>query len=344
MRVALSLNNTKNYYAKNNQINNRQINFQGERDVLALMDFDGTYQDPNHLESRKVLDEGLAELRAKYAKKGINFMPGIITARPKVRLMKENPSPEIKWSITQNGGEIVNGLPTPDKIDFPHWKALNDATGFKAKRVQDVVFSVAKQQEFSSLNVVTIGDVVNNPAASECEYMQPFCIKTDDIKLAEMETAEILTDKNYKTPKQISRFVQKISEELKQQGVQFEINEPYLFKGKPYLMFDIASPYANKGQALEFLLKELDVNPKNLIVAADGGNDIAMMRPIKGNPAGDGRSLIVVGENKSLIESVLALSKSKSIIRPADEPSSIGVLKGLETHLKRIAKRISRLK
>lgn len=335
MRVTLGPMITSNY---------NYPNFQGKKDVIAFMDFDGTYQDPKYPETKADLEKGLAELRIKYAKKGINFMPSIVTARPKVRLMKENPSPEIKWSITQNGGEIVNGLPTVDKSDFAQWKTLNESTGFKAKKIQEIVYNMAKQQSFSNLKILTMGEVVNNPAASECEFMQPFCVALDNIKLTEGETPEILTDKNYKAPKQISEFVAKISEELKNQGVQFELNEPYLFKGKPYLVFDIATPYANKGRAIEFLLKELDIDPRNVIVAGDGGNDIAMMKPLKGNELGDGRSLIVVGENKSLIQSAKALSKDKVVIRPPDEPSSLGVLEGLKIHLDRIAKRISKIK
>lgn len=319
----------------------RNLNFKGKNDVIAFMDFDGTYQDSKHPETQQTLEKGLAELRAEYAKKGINFMPSIVTARPKVRLMKEHPSSEIQWSITQNGGEIINGLPTPEKADYESWKKLNESTGFNAKRVQDIVFDLAKNPEFLNLKILKVADVVNNPAASECEYMQPFCIALDDIKLGNKETKACLTDSEYKVPNQIKKFVSRLSQELNNQGIQFELNSPYLFKGKPYIMFDVATPYANKGRAIDFLLKELDILPENVIVAGDGGNDIAMMRPLDSKSKGDGRSLIILGENKELIKQVKKLSNDTVIIRPASEPSSIGVLEGLKMHLERIAKRIS---
>lgn len=332
MRITLELNRVRNSYA----------NFQGKRDIISFIDYDGTYEDPKHPESKSVLEKGLATLKAKYAKKDINFMPCIVTARPKVRIMQKNPTPEVSWTITQNGGEIVKGLPTPDKTDLVNWKALNESTGFKAKQVQETVFKITEHSDFANLKVVTIGDVVKNPAASECEFMQPFCVALDNIKLSEGETPEILTDSSYKTPKQIKQFVDTIKNTLKAQGVNFEINEPYLFKGMPYLMFDIATPYANKENAIKFLLKELDIEPENVIVAGDGGNDIVMMKPLEGNAAGDGRNLIIVGENKNLRQSASLLFNDSVVIRPATEASSIGVLEGLKIHLESIAKRMKK--
>lgn len=311
-------------------------NFKGNRDVIALIDYDGTYEDPQNPETKKILEKGLAKLREKYAKKNINFMPSIVTARPKVRLMQENPSSVIQWSITQNGGEIINGLPTPDKKNNPQWVMLNEGTGFKAKKIQDTVFKIAKKLEFSNFKILTMSEVVNNPAASECEYMQPFCIKLDEIKLEKNETKGILEDKNYRTPKQVKNLVNQVEKSLKKQGVLFEITGPYLFKGKPYLVFDVASPFANKAKATEFLIKRLEIEPQNIIVAADGGNDISMM-------VDDGRNLIIVGKNKTLREKASMHLNNKTIIRPSSEPSSIGVLKGLKSHLHEIAKRISKL-
>lgn len=334
MRVTLGLNRGTNNYT----------NFQGKRDAIAFIDYDGTYEDPKHPESKSILEDGLAKLKAKYAKKGINFMPCIVTARPKARIMQKNPTPEIAWTITQNGGEIVKGLPTPDKTDLAHWKVLNEGTGFKAKQVQEAVFKIAEHADFANLKVVKIEDVVKNPAASECEFMQPFCIALDNITLDKSESPEILSESNYKTPKQISRFVETIKSTLKKQGVNFEINEPYLFKGMPYLMFDIATPFANKENAIKFLLKELDIAPENVIVAGDGGNDIVMMKPLEGNPAGDGRNLIIVGENKGLRQSASLLFNNSAVIRPSTEPSSLGVLEGLKIHLEAIAKRIGHLR
>jgi len=65
-----------------------------------------------------------------------------------------------------------------------------------------------------------------------------------------------------------------------------------------------------------------------------------MMKPSKGTKKGDGRSLIVVGENKSLIKNAKSLSKDELVIRPPEEPSSIGLLEGLKIHLDRITQRI----
>ena len=317
------------------------INFVGKRDVLAPIDWDGTFEDPKHPETRAVLEKGLADLRSEYADKGINFMPCIITARPKVRLMQKNPTSAVQWAITQNGGEITKGLPTPGAKEIPSWIALNESTGFDKKGVNDIVFSTAGEDEFSNLEVVTIAEVVHNPAASECEFMQPFCIKLDSIKLEDNESPEILTDKAYQTPKQIKGFIDKIEDKLKEQNIEFEVNQPYLFKGEPYLMFDVASPYANKGKALDFLMNELDVAPENVIVAGDGGNDIAMMKAAEGDKDGDGRNLIIVGPNKSLRQNASLLFNNKVVIRPADEPSSLGVLAGLKMNLQQIAERLN---
>lgn len=312
-------------------------NFRGNRDVIALIDYDGTYEDPQHPKTKKKLEKGLAKLRKKYAKQNINFMPSIVTARPSVRLMQENPSSIIQWSITQNGGEITNGLPTHGKKNNPKWIALNESTGFKAKKVQDTVFETAKKPEFSNFKVLTMGEVVNNPAANECEYMQPFCIKIDEIKLEKDETKDILEDNNYKTPKQVKNLINQIKENLKKQDVQFEITGPYLFNSKPYLVFDVASPFANKAKATEFLIKELKIKPQNVIVAGDGGNDISMM-------IDDGRNLVIVGKNKNLREKASMHLNNRTIIRPSSEPSSIGVLRGLKFHLHEIAKKIKKLK
>ena len=317
------------------------MNFAGKRDVLAPIDWDGTFEDPKHPETRAVLEKGLADLRSEYAQKGINFMPCIITARPKARLMQKNPTPAVQWAITQNGGEITKGLPAPGSKEIQSWIKLNESTGFDKKGVNDVVFSTAKEDKFSDLEVVTIGDVVHNPAASECEFMQPFCIKLDSIKLENDENPEILTDKAYQTPKQIKGFIDKIEDKLKDQGIEFEINQPYLFKGEPYLMFDIASPYANKGKAVDFLMNELDVAPENVIVAGDGGNDIAMMKAAEGDKDGDGRNLIIVGGNKALRQNASLLFNNNVVVRPADEPSSLGVLAGLKMHLQQIAERVN---
>ena len=55
-----------------------------------------------------------------------------------------------------------------------------------------------------------------------------------------------------------------------------------VYSGEQYL--DILPKWANKGNALQWLLKKLDLNPTNALVAGDSGNDSAMfdMEDIKG--------------------------------------------------------------
>ena len=258
MRTELGINPQLINYNYKHQYSN----FKGKRDIVAFMDYDGTYKDHKYPETRDILEDGLVDLRSQYAKSNINFIPVIISARPKERLKEEYPSDVIQWCISQNGGEITKGSPSTNTTNYEKWEDLNASTGFKAKKVQDSIHRVSKLPEFSSLKIVPVGDVVHNPIASACEYMQPFCIALGTIKLDKDEPKEILTEKSYKTPKQVKQFVHMVSKDLKQQGIQFEINQPYLYKNKPYIMFDIASPYANKGQAIKFLLKELDINKK----------------------------------------------------------------------------------
>jgi len=303
--------------------------------VLVLSDMDGTWLCKDQ-KAREDLDKGIQV--NIYDTKGLNVLFGYVTARPPVRLMKENP-PVPNFSLTYNGGYIHEGFPTEGKEPLSEWTALNETCNFDSKEVIDLTKEIGKEKEFSNFKIKTVGEVVKNLAADDCKYIASICIHKDSIVLDKDESSIILEDKTFKVPKQVNNYINRIKEELEQKNVNFEVNKPYLFKGEPYVMFDIATPYANKGKAVDFLVKDLKLNSENLIIAGDGGNDDVMMTSTDA-PEGDGRKLIVVGPNSSLRTSAALKSGNLVTIRPNDEHSSTGVLKGIKSHLQEIYERL----
>ena len=110
----------------------------------------------------------------------------------------------------------------------------------------------------------------------------------------------------------------------------------YPFHGQPYVMFDLAS--VDKGDAIQFLKDEHKLENQHVIIAGDGGNDIAMMRDPKGRD--DGRRAIVVGANSALRSA--ATEVSHAIVQPSDMDCSLGVLAGLKQHLGEIADQLAK--
>ncbi len=167
--------------------------------------------------------------------------------------MKENP-PKPNFSLTYNGGYIHEGFPVEGKEPLPEWKALNETCNFDSKEVIDIAKETGKEKEFSNLQIKTVGEVVNNFAADDCKYIATICIHKDSIKLEKDESESILEEKSFAVPKQVNKYIDSIKNELQKRDMTFEFNKPYLFKGEPYVMFDIATPYADKGKAVAFLL------------------------------------------------------------------------------------------
>lgn len=315
--------------------------------VLFLSDLDGTWLSKNPA-NRKALDEGVQELRDEYASKGIELEFGYVTARPPERVAQENlPTPD--WTITFNGGRIDKGTgftvnEKGEKVKaeaWANWNEFNDISRFSAPLAIEEAKEVLSRGEFGTMTLNTIGEVVQNPAADDCKFATHLCFPLNNVSLTEAEkadenhdgTPDILQPATFMPPEQLLNFSTTLNMELKETGVEYEISRPYLFQGKPYAMLDIASPLANKGEAVDYLRDQEGVTRDHLIIAGDGGNDISMMRDPLGRD--DGRRVIVVGPDAGLRKAGSGLSHA--ILQDPDGDCSLGVLNGLRRHLEAIA-------
>lgn len=311
--------------------------------VLFMSDLDGTWLSKNP-ENRARLDREIFEIQDEYERKGVELSFGYITARPPQRVEKENlPKPD--WTVTYNGAQINAGDPgdfdaqgqfvsNPPSQD---WVEENSRSGFSAEKTLQVADQLLQEERFSNLTYETVGQVVENPAADANPFTTALCFSLDEIRLNPDEqadrdgsgTADILEKATFSPPQQLRELVDALGQKLHQDKVGHEISPIYLFHGKPVVMFDVASPVANKGEALEFLAETEEVDPSHTIVAGDGGNDIAMMTGRNG--ADEGRRVIVVGGDAKLVEAASGLRNA--IIQPGDMDCSLGVLDGLRQHL-----------
>jgi hydroxymethylpyrimidine pyrophosphatase-like HAD family hydrolase len=314
--------------------------------VLFLSDLDGTWLSPNKA-NRAALDEGVKALQDEYRPRGIDLEFGYVTARPPERVAKENlPTPS--YTITFNGGRIDQGSGVlaakggwTKSQPLNSWEELNKATGFTATQALGECKELLATGNFGQLTVQTIGEVIQNPAADDCDYAAHLCFDLSKVELTEAEKKDangnqipdIFEPETFEAPAQLKALTGAMHKGLDQDGYQHEISPLYLFHGKPYAMVDVATPLANKGVAVDFLRQQQGVDPENLIIAGDGGNDISMMRDPKGKD--DGRRAIVVGPETKLRQAAKGLSHA--ILAPADKDCSLGVLDGLRTHLEQIA-------
>jgi hypothetical protein len=180
-----------------------------------------------------------------------------------------------------------------------------------------------------------VGQVVGNPAADACPESASICIRNDSVRLNRKEDKEQLESEEFKAPSQVQAFANAISKQLRKEGAHFQQSPVYPFHGKPYVMFDLAS--VNKGDAIAYLRDKEHLTPDHVIIAGDGGNDIAMMLDQQGKD--DGRRAIVVGENSKLRQA--ALGVSRAIIQKPDEDCSLGVLDGLRHHVEEIIAQVN---
>lgn len=322
------------------------ISTQKLKKVLFLSDLDGTWLSKKP-ENRAKLDREVLEIKDSYRQKGVDLEFGYITARPPERVEKENlPTPD--WTITYNGAQINQGDPGNFQAEgefaaepsLANWNEKNQATGFSASTTLSELNTLLQDEKFSNLQFQTVGQLVENSAADANEFATGLCFSLPSVALTEAEkadlnangTADILEEETFAAPQQLKDLASALDEALGLAGVGHDVSPPYLFHGKPYAMLDVASPIANKGSALAFLQQREGVSPSHTIVAGDGVNDISMMTALNG--VDEGRRAIVVGGNSML---VAAASKLKnSIIQPADQDSSLGVLDGLRQHLEAI--------
>ncbi len=106
--------------------------------------------------------------------------------------------------------------------------------------------------------------------------------------------------------------LQLVTKTLKSSGLDVNV----VYSGNKFL--DILPKYANKGNAIQWLITELGILPQNTIVAGDSGNDSAMflVPNIKG--------IVVANAQKELFKSVKGLD-----VYLANNNQSKGVLEGL---------------
>jgi HAD superfamily hydrolase (TIGR01484 family) len=311
--------------------------------VLFLSDLDGTWlsKSPQH---RAKLDKEIFEVKDEYAQKGVDLKFGYITARPPQRVGQEHlPKPD--WTVTYNGAQINIG----DAGNFDQegrfneierstrWEHANRNTGFSNDKAYDALHGLLAEDDFSNLSFKTVGEVVGNPAADANPYTSSLCFEQTSIELSPEEAKDlnandipdIFEAETFQAPKQIQELAKRLDARLSEGEVGHQVSPPYLFHGKQYVMFDVASPLANKGDAVTFLQREEGVIPEHTIVAGDGGNDITMMTGTGG--VDEGRRSIIVGGDLGLTSAAGELKNA--IIQPPRLDSALGVISGLRKHL-----------
>jgi hydroxymethylpyrimidine pyrophosphatase-like HAD family hydrolase len=302
--------------------------------VLFLSDLDGTWLSPDK-ENRKALDEGVQELKHEAAAQGVDLQFGYISARPLPRILQED-LPEADWTVANNGGYVYEGDPTGNKaIPAQDWEAHKHTFGFSADRAFELAEELLQDPRFSGLEVSSVGTVVNNPAADACKEIATLCIRNDSIQFEEGESLEQLQSECFEAPRQVEAFAQALTQQLQAEGAKFEQSPVYPFHGKPFTMFDLAC--VDKGDAIEYLRDKKGLKTDHIIIAGDGGNDIAMMLDSRGQD--DGRRAIVVGPNSSLREA--AQKVQNALIQEANQDCSLAVLDGLRQHVQEILEEVT---
>ncbi len=314
----------------NSKISNRSREALENR-VLFLSDLDGTWL-CDKKEARNRLDTGVIQLKKACKKEGIDFQFGYVTGRPPERIDKSLPKPD--WTITYNGASILKGVWNKS---YSNWEDKQANSGFNAKIVKDAIKELNGSDKYKNLTIQPMSKILNSDCVNASKYTQPFCIKNDSIKLLDGESKDLFNEESYRTPEQVENFVNELKGSLNEKGIKYYITDPYLAKklSEPSIVIDVSSPLANKGEAVEFLRKELDVKPENLILAADGGNDISMMK-------NDGRRIIVVGPNSPLRRDASQLNRDKIFMMSIEDPSSLAVFKGLDLHLSQVREQIKK--
>ncbi|MFN8607533.1 MAG: HAD family hydrolase [Vulcanimicrobiota bacterium] len=297
--------------------------------VLFLSDLDGTWLSPVEA-NRRALDEGVVNLKEEAREKGIDLQFGYITARPASCREKQH-LPESDWFVCQNGGIIYDGT----GLDAD-WESQKEELGFKASRAREIAEGVLEQPEFQGLQVSSVGEVVANPEADSCPQSATFCIHNQSVSLATGERPEQLSEAAFEAPQQVQHFADQVGQRLKAEGARFHQSPVYPFHGKPYVMFDMAC--MDKGDAVSYLKEKEHIPPEHVIIAGDGGNDIAMMLDQSGHD--DGRRAIVVGSNPKLRQA--AQNLQRALLEDPQLDCSLAVLDGVRRHVQAIAVEIGR--
>lgn len=318
------------FYPSRNNIFAKNVK---ETTFLILSDIDGTWKPstPDGSKVMQTLNNTINQITERCKRVGMNVFFGYVTARPPARTINSGVTPP-HLTITYNGGLIHENSPSKVNAISQKWDKLNKKSNFDSVGILGIISDITKNSDkYKNMKIKTVGEVVGNSEADECKYISTICIPTNSISLdkAKSETTEIFNPATYQTPNQIREFMNELEAKFKAEDINYKMSPAYLFSGKPYVMFDVAAPHANKGDAVNYVARNL--NHKNLIIAGDGGNDISMMDD-------DGRNVIIVGHDKVLREKAGDLKKDNVIMRNPDEPSSLGVLNGIIDVLKQKAK------
>ena len=255
---------------------------------------------------------------------GVDLRFGYISARPLERIQAEN-LPAANYAVANNGAYIWTNDGVQQTLDSS-WEQRKLQSGFRAERAFELANQLLKDPRYAGLRAQTVGEVVGSDGADACPDMAGFCFANESVRLGRGERAAHLDPEHFRAPRQVQQFAGELSRLLQKEGAEFSISPVYPFHGKPYVMFDLAS--VNKGDAIRRLSEREQVSPDHVIVAGDGGNDIAMM--------GDGRRAIVVGGNSALRKAAAELPHA--ILEDPSVDCSLGVLAGLKQHVAEIAR------
>ncbi|HEY4003355.1 MAG TPA: HAD hydrolase family protein [Candidatus Xenobia bacterium] len=320
--------------------------------VLAMFDYDGTWNDPRDPNARQFLDQALVEMKDEFRSQGIDLKFGVVSARDPKGISVLNLPKSMDFTVSQNGSEIQIGgpgvtqngqwVPTPM---VEAWKNKNDSYHFDKTQVKSIMDGLLKEPKYSNLQYLGLAAVCGVPSAESSPYMYTPCFKYDSIKLTPEEqvdanhngTPDVLEKATYKTPQQMQDFMGDLNKQLKAAGVQSVLSPAYPYMGQPYVMFDATTPSAQKGDAINYLKDMLGIPADHVIVGGDGGNDISMAHDLNGQD--DGRRFIAVSGESDLYAAAGELQHA--ILQPGQMTSSLGIMDGMRRHLKEIAAEIN---
>lgn len=240
---------------------------------------------------------------------GITF--GFITGRPLTSAATLKLPRSADFLIADNGGEIYHrhrSGPNPffdanTSISHPEdgaWDSLNAQSGFNKARVRNLALSFGRAL---GLSVTTF----------------------DSLDVHQSGDHKITLVLPMGNPALITVYRNALETGLRAQpDMQWELSEPYEDKtpqGVPAIFIDIATPLANKGDALAYEMHRHNWDPNHTIVAINGGNDLPLLE-------NDGRYAIIIGDDPLVHrEALRRMSPDKLYFSPTP---GFGVLEGIQ--------------
>lgn len=214
---------------------------------------------------------------------------GVITGRPQRSTFSLALPRQTSFVMTDNGGEFYRQRPLSsrkphfDAMQAPAshsedlvWDGLNRQSNFNKALIKRLALGVAHKQ---GLPMVAFDDLAQEPSSEN--------------KLTLVVPVKSL----------LETYIHRLTRVLQQQlpASQWTIHPPYLDKtpqGQAALFLDISTPLANKGTALQYELVRQGWDPRHVVVAVNGGNDIELLQ-------NDGRYAILAGNDPLLHQEAL---------------------------------------